>query len=328
MSQGGAPRRRPLTAWFSAHRRAARDGWQHLSEHALATLLAIAVLAVAISLPGLLGALLDKHRELTRQWQATPALTAFMVPGLSLEETHDLARELRADEAVRGITVHAADAAYRELLAASGLGGSGGSTRNGPGSSGGETTDNPLPHVLSVKPAAAAVDARRQLADVLARDERVDAVLADSDWTTRLAAIERLAARAVLLLGIVLGGGALLIVTNTIRVQIQQRREELVVLRLVGATDTYIRRPFLYSGLVHGGSAGVLACLVIGAVFVGLSGPVQSLAASYGSQFSLGWPSLRVLSLVLGGSIAMGWFGAWLGAWTALKRLEGGSLTH
>lgn len=318
MSHGGAPRRNPVAAWLNAHRRAALDGWRHLSDHCLAAVLSIGVLAVAVSLPGLLYGLLERHEAVSARWRVAPALTAFMHASVSLEDTHRLAGQWRGDPATRAVQVHPAAEAYRELLDAAGLG-----ISARPAAAG----DNPLPHVVALTPAPMDAAARERLAARVREDPRVEAVLIDADWSQRLGAIERLAARFLLLVTLVLAGGALLIVTNAIRVQLQQRRDELLVLRMVGATDAYIRRPFLYSGLVHGLGAGALAIAVIVAVFASLSEAADTLALAYGSDFRLGLPAPAVLAAVFFGSLVTGWLGAWLGAAAALRRLHGTTIT-
>jgi cell division transport system permease protein len=140
----------------------------------------------------------------------------------------------------------------------------------------------------------------------------VDRVQADLEWVRKLFHIMQLGERITIVLAILLGLGALLSVGNTIRLAIENRRAEIVVAKLVGATDAFVRRPFLYSGFWFGLSGGIVAVLLVLAGYYSVVGPVAELAALYNSDFVLrGFDSVMAAVLLFVG-IALGMLGAWL----------------
>ena len=173
---------------------------------------------------------------------------------------------------------------------------------------------NPLPTVLIVSLRAAALPDRGSPALVgeLEHDAQVDLVQYDALWRQRLDAILAFVARAAAVIAALLALAALLVVGNTVRLDIQGRAEEIGVVQLLGASNAFVRRPFLYTGLCYGAMSGVLALLLIGAVQLLLAVPLQRLATSYDHRFSVhGLSVLQMLGLV-GISALLGWAGAWL----------------
>jgi cell division transport system permease protein len=150
----------------------------------------------------------------------------------------------------------------------------------------------------------------------------VDLAQLDMDWVRRLAGIIELGQRAVMLLGSLLGLAILLVVGNTIRLTILNRREEIVVTKLIGATNAFIRRPFLYTGFWYGLMGAVLAWILVGILLGLLSDPVSRLSFLYNSQFSLGGLDLQTVLLLLGSGVALGLAGSWLAVGRHLQDIE------
>jgi len=150
------------------------------------------------------------------------------------------------------------------------------------------------------------------LADGLSQLPEAELVQHDSQWRERLDGWLRFGGRVAWVLAFLLGLGALLVVGNTVRLDIQSRREEIGVLQLLGATDGFIRRPFLYLGAWYGVGAGALAVGLLAAAGHALRAPLAQLAASYGSGFELAGFTLPVALAVLAGATMLGWLGAGL----------------
>jgi len=140
----------------------------------------------------------------------------------------------------------------------------------------------------------------------------VDLVQYDAMWRQRLDAILAFTARLTLVLAILLALAALLVVGNTVRLDVQGRAEEIGVVQLLGASNAFVRRPFLYTGLCYGSMSGLLALLLVGAVEFALAAPLHGLLRSYDDRFSVhGLHSTQAIGLVVA-SAALGWIGAWL----------------
>jgi cell division transport system permease protein len=182
---------------------------------------------------------------------------------------------------------------------------------------------NPLPHTIVVRPTIAAAPA--QLASLkaeLAARADVDLVQLDTQWLARLAAILGLVRRTVWIAGVLLAGAVIVIVGNTIRLDIQNRRQEIEVSKLLGATDAFVRRPFLYLGFWFGSLGGLVALLVLTTALVLLSGPLGRLLALYGSEFGGFGLSLSTALLVMAGGLLAGLAGAWVAVARHLSAIE------
>jgi cell division transport system permease protein len=182
-------------------------------------------------------------------------------------------------------------------------------------------SDNPLPTVLLAAPAAdASSEAIVETAAKLEGIAGVDLVQYDVAWRERLARTLALAARITALLAGLFALGVLLVVGNTIRLDVESRAEEIAVVQLIGGSDGFVRRPFLYTGVWYGLAAAALALLGVHAAQLALATPVRELAASYGSAFALAGLPWRFAAGTLAGGIVLGWIGAWAACGRHLAR--------
>jgi cell division transport system permease protein len=144
----------------------------------------------------------------------------------------------------------------------------------------------------------------------------------DTEWVARLQSILLLIARAVDIASVLLGLAVVLVIGNTIRLEINNRSDEIEVMKLVGGSDGFIRRPFLYLGFCYGLVGAVAAAALIGLALTLISAPVRALAALYASDYAVrGLTLVDTLSL-LGGGAVLGWAGAWLAAARHLRQIE------
>jgi cell division transport system permease protein len=221
------------------------------------------------------------------------------------------ARAIEQRDDVAGVTVIDREAALAEFRAHSGFG---------------EALDaldaNPLPFTLVVHPASGIETDVEALAAAVAGLPEAELVQVDTAWVTRLRAMLALADRLVDFATVLLGLAVAIVVGNTIRLEINNRSVEIEVTKLVGGTDGFIRRPFLYLGLWYGLAGAALALAVVGIGLLLLGPPVRALAGLYGSDFALGGLSLTESGLLLGGGAFLGWAGAGLAAARHLRAIE------
>jgi cell division transport system permease protein len=184
--------------------------------------------------------------------------------------------------------------------------------------------ENPLPHALVLRPTAeyATPEHLTGLADELTKLPAVDVVQLDTAWVARLTAILDAVRRGVLLAGALLAVGILVIVGNTIRLDIQNRREEIEITKLVGGSDGFVRRPFLYSGVWYGVGGGILAWVITAIVLAALREPVARIAGLYGSGFQLTGLGLEAGGVLIGVGVALGWLGSYVAASRHLRQIE------
>ena len=295
--------RSSLRAWREHHRLSMVASLQRLRARPLASALTLAVLSFALVLPLLFWLLLDNARALSGGVEDARAISAFLKPNVDTATTDELARRLRGRADVAAVQVKSPEQGLEEFRSQSGF------------------ADalrvlhyNPLPVVLVVTPRGLAGDATPALVSELQSDPAVDLVQYDAQWRQRLNAILAAVRRVAVVVAVLLALAALLVIGNTVRLDIQSRRDEIEVMQLLGASDGFVRRPFLYGGFWYGVFAGVLALMVIGVVEWALAAPLTQLALSYGDRFEFRGVTLAATALVVLASALLGWIGAWFAA--------------
>lgn len=300
-----APVRPQIRAWREQHLYSLFSSLGRLAARPWATVLTLAVMSLAMALPLLFWLLLDNARQVSGSVEDARAVSVFLKADLDAAAVQTLAKRLRERADVAAVEVKSPEQGLAEFRDQSGF------------------ADalkvlhyNPLPAVLIVtaRSDALAVDAAPALVAELGSDPAVDLVQYDAQWRQRLNAILALAARAAAVLAGLLALAALLIVGNSVRLDIQGRSDEIAVMQLLGANDGFVRRPFLYTGFWYGAFAGVLTLVLIGLVEWILAAPLAQLAASYEHRFDVHGLTLPGMGGVLAAGAALGWLGAWLAA--------------
>jgi len=286
-----------LGTWFDHHVYSLVASIGRMLRKPWATALTIGVMAVAITLPLGLWAALGNVERFTGTVEQSRQISLFLKPQVTLDRARALAEELRGRGDIATLDLRTPEQGMDELRRSSGL-----------GEAISAVDGNPLPSVLIVTPKGD----ETTLADSLRTLPDVDVVQHDAAWRQRLDQWLRFGVRLAWVLAALLGIGALLVVGNTVRLDIQSRRDEIAVLQQLGATDGFIRRPFLYLGLSYGLVAGVLALALLTAADHALREPLAALAQSYGSQFALHGFDLRDAIAIVIGSGLLGWIGAGL----------------
>lgn len=299
--------RKQFYAWLEHHRDTLKDSSRRLFSAPFSTLLTVLVLSVAMALPAGLYVLLDNVRRVTDGLESASQITLYLKDSLSPQRQELLLRQLNQDSRFGQVQLISSEQALQEFREYSGWG---------------DVLDyldsNPLPAVVVLRPLMAntAPDDMEQWLDDLRRIPDVESVQLDMQWVRRLYSLYDLLERGVVALALLLGVAMALIVGNTIRLAIENRREEIIVVKLVGGTDAYVRRPFLYTGFWYGLASALLAWNMVGLLLVWISDPVNRLTELYASQFELRGLAFSdgVLLLFLGAGMGIG------GAWLAVRR--------
>lgn len=300
-------------AWRSHHRIVAGESLARLFSSPLQSLLTWLVVAIALALPAFLYLALAQFQDVGEGWQTRPQLSVFLNDRAREEAALQLREQLLTKAEISEVNYISPEQALREFEQYSGLGDVLASL-----------DDNPLPPVLVVIPASDFSDAKDLdlIKDDLISDLRVDDVRIDMEWVQRLQQIMLTGQRLVVALAALLALGVLLVIGNTIRLTIESRRDEIVIVKLVGATNAFVRRPFLYTGFWYGLGGGILAFILI---FVGvqwLSSPIDRLAELYQSEFRLRGLSLVESLVIMSTAGFLGLFGAALAVSRHLHTIE------
>ena len=300
-----------LGDWLHAHRLALANGLKRLRANLFATWLTILVVGIALALPTAVDLGIDHLTRLTDRWQRIHDLSLFLQPQQDDQTAQRLAERLRQDPDILGIRLITRAQALDELRRQADL--EEALTLLG---------DNPLPPVLVITPRPRSPAALAALKDRLASLPEVDSVRQDSHWVARLQALLDLGQRLATLLGLLSVVAVTVIVGNTLRLVAQAHTDELRVSRLLGATDAYLRRPFLYTGLFYGLAGALTAWLLVLAGGLWLAPAVSRLAELYQSSFQLPLPDRRALLLLGLGGPLLGWFTAWVVIQYQIRRLD------
>lgn len=311
--QGFLKRGDRLRSYFDHHKQVARESLMRLLATPLSSLMTWLVIAIALTLPVGLYVFLQNAQQLSQEWDDAAQISVYLEQQLSEAQGRKLASHVEAWESVQQVRYISADEALEEFKHFSGF-----------GDALQYLQENPLPAVLVVSPrtVSANLETTQTLLEKLQVLPDVEQAQLDLEWVDRLFRIMALGQRLALTLGLLLGVAVLLVVGNTVRLLIESRRAEIVVVKLVGATDAFVRRPFLYTGVWYGLGGGLLAWLVVNLVILWLSGSVAELAAAYSGDFSLSGLGIGTTLLLWLLSASLGLLGAWLAVGRHLSKIE------
>lgn len=294
---------RLVSAWISQHVQALFYSAGQMYRNPLGSLLTTAVIGISLALPAAFYLILANSERVTSAWGGAARITLFLKMNVKGERARELAGALRGRQQIADVRYISPDEALAEFRRASGF-----------GDAIEQLDENPLPGVLLVQPRmeqATTTAAEALLAELRTLPE-TDGAQFDRQWVQRLVALLNILHRAVLILAGLLALAVLLIIGNTIRLSIYNRRTEIEINMLFGATNAFIQRPFLYSGFMHGLVGALLAwMLVSGAVFL-LQAPVAQLADLYASDFALAGLDGGEVVKLLGAGGLLGLLGSWL----------------
>lgn len=299
-----------LSRWLLDHTRAIAATLEQLKRRPFGVLLTAFVIGVTLALPAGLYSVLDSLDAASNGLKGSLRASLFLRDDLDTAAGRAFAATLAKRPGVAEVRYISRDEALAEFKTHSGFG---------------EALDilasNPLPAVVVVTPDSSAPKAQaKALLDAMTKLPEVESARLDREWLERLYAILAIVERLVLLIAGALAIAVLAVVANTIRLDIAARREEIVVLKLIGASNAFIRRPFLYTGLWYGLSGALLACLMVIGAQLALSGPAENLAGLYGMAAGFGSLTADTVFTVFATGAALGWLAAF---WTVSRHLGG-----
>lgn len=279
----------------------------------LASLMTFMVIGIALALPASLFVLLKNIEQVSTQWDDVAQISLFVKQDIKENQAKDLVSKLKAWPEITDVNYQTASQSLEEFRLLSGL-----------GSLLDTLPANPLPAVVIVQPDSKSLEADA-ISSLLARLEalpEVEQAQLDMEWLQRLRSINKTGQRGISILGLLLSLSVLLVIGNTIRLAILNQQSEIRVIKLVGGTNTFIRRPFLYTGFWYGLLGGVTAWLILLLTMSFLNGPINELASQYNSQFTLAWLSGTMILMLPFTGMLLGVMGAWLAVGRHLSAIE------
>ena len=301
-----------LRSWGSLHVSTAVAALQRLARQPIASLMTILVIAVTLALPSAMHLLIKNAQSISASWDSALDFSVYLKTGTSIDDARRLADLIQQRADVDQVTLISSADALAEFRDQSGF-----------GEALDHLTVNPLPHTIVVRPGNNHTDVSMGLLnEELGNLPETDFVQVDTEWVRRFHAILDILQRSIGIGATLLGAAIIVIIGNTIRLDIQNRREEIEVTKLIGASNAFVRRPFLYSGLWYGIGGGLMALALVRYGLIALEAPVTRLAGLYNRPFAVLALGLVESLLIMAAGVALGLAGSWVAATRHMRRIE------
>ena len=302
----------PITIWFSRHVKTATESFGRLLRQPFASLMIILVIAVTLAIPAALNLAIKNFAAVSNSWDEALDFSVFLDTELTISDAEGIARLIGQRADVEEVTLITADEALEEFK-----------TQSGFGDALDQLADNPLPHALVVRPSPAnTAESMILLREELATLPEIDLVQVVTEWVQRFHAILEIVQRAVLIGAGLLGLAIIVIIGNTIRLEIQNRRDEIEVTKLIGASNAFVRRPFLWSGFWYGLLGSLLSLALVWYGLFLLQPTVERLAGLYQSGIAVLALDARDSLTIMGVGIGLGLVGSWFAAARHMRAIE------
>lgn len=307
-----SPNNTPLVAnRLSVHGKQAANAARGLWRTPISSFATVFVIAIGLLLPSLLAGVAANLTSLLEEFSASAQISLFMEADISELELEAISEDLLTSYPIQTVRVISSSQAFAEFTEATGL-----------TELSGLADFNPLPATLVISPIPDQPVALETLAIQLQNLAGVDIVQIDSEWIQRLAATSDVLSTISAVLGLIIFTGLFFIIGNTIKLAVENRREEIRVVKLVGGTDAFAARPFLYTGLFYGLAGGLLAALLQLVVLIAFNRSLQNLLVLYQNDFQLqGFGLGNLLLLIVAGSL-IGWLAALLSSYRYILNIE------
>lgn len=302
----------PLSFWVSSHVSTAIGALGRLLRQPFSSLMIILVIAVTLALPAAINLVVKNARTVSGSWDNALDFSVFLEPQVSLPEAEGLTRLIAQRADIETVELISADDALAEFKRQSGF-----------AEALDQLPDNPLPHTLVVRPSAGNTSASLiLLQEEIGNLPESDYVQVDTEWVQRFHAILDIVRQAIAIGAALLAVAIVVIIANTIRLDIENRREEIEVTKLIGATNGFVRRPFLWTGFWYGLLGGLMALALVQYGLYLLEGPVARLSGLYQSNIAVVSLDIGEGAIIIGIGVFLGLFASWFTAARHMRRIE------
>lgn len=302
-----------LQAYLRIHAHALFSSLGRIVRNAFTSIMTVIVIAIAISLASGFYLLVVNMQQLTGGLESSNQISLFLKSNVSDNAGKNLVDKIKQNDAVTDVVLITKEQALKEFKIYSGFG----DALN-------VLEQNPLPTVIQILPKNTLNDmqAIESLMSEFNRMPQVDFAQLDMQWVNRLQSMMQILQRGVLLLSVLLGFAVLVITGNTIRLELQNRQDEVLICKLVGATHSFIQRPFLYTGFWFGFISGLVAWLLVSAIMMILQEPIERLSVLYNGAFNLSYFSFTDIVSLLAISSLLSVMGAWIVLHNQLQKIK------
>jgi len=300
-----------ISAYLLHHLKSLRFSLDKIYRAPTTTIMTVAVIGITLSLPGGFYLFLKNIDAISGDFRSSSQISLYLDLGVSEKQARALEKRIANTADVTSTRFISRESSLEEFRQNSGF-----------GKSIDTLSSNPLPHTIIVEPVEADTFTVRNLLKSLQAMPEVEIAKLDTEWLERLYTIIEIAKRSVIIITILFAFAVLLIIGNTIRLDIQNRYQEIVVTKLIGATDAFIRRPFLYGGVWYGLLGGIISWLIVEIGYLAIAGPLERLNLLYQSDMNLITFSFHDFIILITSSTLLGLAGSWIAVARHLNQIE------
>ena len=300
-----------ISAYLLHHLKSLRFSLDKIYRAPTTTIMTVAVIGITLSLPGGFYLFLKNIDAISGDFRSSSQISLYLDLGISEKQARALEKRIANTADVTSTRFISRESSLEEFRQNSGF-----------GKSIDTLSSNPLPHTIIVEPVEADTFTVRNLLKSLQAMPEVEIAKLDTEWLERLYTIIEIAKRSVIIITILFAFAVLLIIGNTIRLDIQNRYQEIIVTKLIGATDAFIRRPFLYGGVWYGLLGGIISWLIVEIGYLAISGPLERLNLLYQSDMNLITFSFHDFIILITSSTLLGLAGSWIAVARHLNQIE------
>jgi cell division transport system permease protein len=301
-----------FSIWLNRHSSACVGALGRLFRQPFASLMIILVIGVTLALPAAINVVVKNAQSVSESWSNALDFSVYMRRGLSVGEAEGLARLIGQRADIESVDLITADEALVEFKQQSGF-----------GAALDQLGENPLPHALVVRPDPGNTSASLiLLQEEIGNLPEVELVQVDTEWVQRFHAILDIVRKAIAIGSALLGIAIVVVIGNTIRLDIENRREEIEVTKLIGASNAFVRRPFLWTGFWYGLIGGLFALALVQYGLYLLKDPVARLAGLYQGRISVVSLGINESLIIVGVAVFLGLFASWTTAARHMRRIE------
>ncbi len=305
-------RRGAVAIWISRHVNDAAVSFARMLRNPFSSLMIVLVIGVTLALPAAVNVVIKNAALVSDAWDDALDFSAYLEPDVSVSAAEALAGLLQQRADIDAVELITADEALAEFKSQSGF-----------GDALGQLTDNPLPHALDIRPGSSNTSASLILMqEEISNLPEVDFVQADTAWVQRFHAILDIIRQAIWIGAALLGLAVVIVIGNTIRLDIENRRDEIEVTKLIGASNAFVRRPFLWTGFWYGLLGGAMALGLVYVALALLEEPVARLAGLYQGRIDISALSVEECTAIVGAAVLLGLLGSWLTTTRHMRRIE------
>ncbi len=304
-----------MSSWLNQHLQTLKLVLNRMRNNLFSTLMIGLVIGVAMCLPSLFYLAVDNLSKLTDHMQKDTEISLFLKIDANADAIQQIERQLSENKAIERFHLVTKEEAWQQLQAKS-------RSNQDINDAVSQLGKNPLPDAFFIQAKSADPESLMQLKDTLQSLPNVELALLNTEWVKRLSSLLNLGKKLISMIAGLLAIVLLVIIGNTVRMQILTQKDEIEVSSLIGATRSFIRMPFLYAGALYGLLGGLMAVMMLIGIIQAFNLSISQIAHLYSNDFSLSLFNGQLFLAVILAAVSIGWVGSYIAVSRAIARYK------